>query len=61
MEKNDIFTAVMDGVTSEGHGVCRHEGRAVFVPGALVGEEWEVRVVKCAANAVWGRGEKRLS
>ena len=61
MEKNDIFTAVMDGVTSEGHGVCRHEGRAVFVPGALVGEEWEVRVVKCSANAVWGRGEKRLS
>lgn len=61
MEKNDIFTAVMDGVTSEGHGVCRHEGRAVFVPGALIGEEWEVRVVKCAANAVWGRGEKCLS
>ncbi|MBQ2895563.1 MAG: 23S rRNA (uracil(1939)-C(5))-methyltransferase RlmD, partial [Oscillospiraceae bacterium] len=61
MQKNDIFTAVMDGVTSEGHGVCRHEGRAVFVPGALVGEEWEVRVVKCAANAVWGRGERRLS
>ncbi|MBE6968919.1 MAG: 23S rRNA (uracil(1939)-C(5))-methyltransferase RlmD [Ruminococcaceae bacterium] len=61
MEKNDIFTAVMDGVTSEGHGVCRHEGRAVFVPGALVGEEWEVRVVKSTANAVWGRGETRLS
>lgn len=61
MEKNDIFTAVVDGVTSEGHGVCRHEGRAVFVPGALVGEAWEVRVVKCTASAVWGRGEKRLS
>ena len=60
MEKNDVFTAVMDGYTSEGQGVCRHEGRAVFVSGALEGEEWRVRVVKVSAHAVYGRGEELL-
>ena len=61
MEKNEIFTAVIDGYTSEGQGVCRYEGRAVFVPGTLMGEEWRVRIVKVGKGAVYGRGEECLS
>ena len=61
MQKNEIFTAVMSGFTTEGFGVCRFENRAVFVPGALPGEEWRIRVVKVSSAAVWGRGEERLS
>ena len=60
LAKNAVFTAVMDGYSSEGAGVCRAEGRAVFVPGALEGEEWRVRVVGSSSGVLWGRGEACL-
>lgn len=59
--KNEIVTALMEGYTAEGLGVCRIKGRAVFVPGALDGETWRVRIVRVTASAVWGRGEELLS
>ena len=58
--KNQILTARIDGYTAEGAGVAHADGRAVFVPGAICGEVWEIRVVKVSAAAVWGRGEKLL-
>ena len=58
--KNDLVTARMEGYTAQCHGVCRVEGRAVFVPGALIGELWRVRIVKVSSSAVWGRGEELL-
>lgn len=51
----------MTGFTSEGAGVCRISGRAVFVPRALPGERWRVRIVKVTKTAVYGRGEERLT
>ena len=50
----------MEGYTAQCHGVCRAEGRAVFVPGALAGEQWRVRVTKVTSSTVWGRGEELL-
>ena len=58
--KNEIFTARMEGYTAQGHGVCRVLGRAVFVPGAMTGELWEVRILRVTSAAVWGRGERLL-
>ena len=58
--KNQIFTARMEGYTAQGHGVCRVLGRAVFVPGAMAEELWEVRILRVTSAAVWGRGEKLL-
>lgn len=60
LRKNQIITARMEGYTSEGAGVCRAEGRAVFVPGAINGELWEVRILRVTSSAVWGRGETLL-
>ena len=60
LRKNDIYEAHIDGFTSQGAGVCRIGGRAVFVPRALPGETWRVRVVKVTRSAVWGRGEALL-
>lgn len=57
LRKNMIFEGIIDGFTSQGAGVCRVDGRAVFVPRALPGETWQVRVVKAGKTAVWGRGE----
>ena len=60
LQKNQIHTARMTGYTARCHGVCRVEGRAVFVPGALADELWRVRNTKVTASAVWGRGEELI-
>ena len=60
LKKNQIYTVVIDGYSSEAFGVCRIGGRAVFVPRALVGETWRVRIVKVSASAVYARGEELL-
>ena len=60
LKKNAIFECTVDGATSQGAGVCRVGGRAVFVPRALPGETWRVRIVKVTKTAVFGRGEALL-
>lgn len=54
--KNAIFTAEIDAYSSDGMGVCRIDGRAVFVKGALMGEVWEVKIMKVTSAAVYARG-----
>ena len=61
LKKNQIHTAQITGYASDGAGVCRICGRAVFVPNTIRGELWEVRILKVTASAVYGRGEKCLS
>ncbi len=61
LAKNQIHTAAVTGYTSEGAGVCRIGGRAVFVPGALEGEECRVRIVKVTGSAVYGKLEELVS
>ena len=60
LEKNQIHTVTIEAYSSEALGVCRIDGRAVFVPRALLGEIWEIRIVKATAAAVYARGEKLL-
>ena len=60
LRKNDVIEADITGYTSDGGGVCRAEGRAVFVPRAIPGERWRIRIVKVNRTAVWGRGEELL-
>lgn len=61
LKKNDIYNVNIEGYSSEGYGVCRINGRAVFVPRAIVGEAWEIRIVKVTNTAVYARGERLLS
>ena len=51
--KNQIYTVTVDGFSSEGFGVARINERAVFIPGALPGEEWDVRIHKVTSSAVY--------
>jgi len=57
LKKNEIHRAVITGYSSEGAGVCRIDGRAVFVKGALAGEEIDVRILKATKTAVYGKIE----
>ena len=59
--KNNQYTVQIEGWSSDGSGVCRIGGRAVFVPKTIPGESWEIRIVKVTAAAVYARGEKLLA
>ena len=60
LSKNQIHICEIEGWSSDGAGICRIDGRAVFVPGTIPGETWEVRILKVTASAVFGRGERCL-
>ena len=55
LKKNEIFKAKIEAYNSEGSGVARILGRAVFVPRTIVGETWRIVIVKVTASAVYGR------
>ncbi len=52
LSKNQKYTVTIESCTVEGYGVCRLDGRAVFVSGALPGEDWEVLILKVTNTAV---------
>ena len=51
LKKNEIFKAEIEAYNSEGSGVARILGRAVFVPRTIVGETWRIVIVKVTASA----------
>ena len=61
LQKNMRLRGEVTGLTSQGAGVCRAAGRAVFLPGAIPGEVWEYQIVKVTATAVWAKGLALLS
>ena len=46
LEKNQIISAVTEGLGSNGEGIVRHEGITFFVPYCLPGEKIRFRVLK---------------
>ena len=59
-KKNTLHTLHIEGYTAEGMGVARLEGRVVFIPGTIRGEDWKVRLLKVNKNVAWGRGSSCL-
>ena len=55
LEKNKIYRARIEGYTSEGLGVARIGGQAVFVHRALRGEDCDVLLLKVLKNAAFGK------
>lgn len=52
VERNDDIILEIDALGAEGEGIGRYEGYAVFVPGALPGEQVAAHVIK--ANSGYG-------
>lgn len=55
MQKNDVLSLHCERLGSELEGVCSHEGMAVFVPGALPGEDIRARIVKTQPRYAFGK------
>lgn len=55
LKKNDELELLITGTTHDGSGVGRHEGFALFVPGAIEGERVQVRVLKLLKNYGFAR------
>ncbi len=54
VKKNQIVPLKIESISSDGSGVGRYEGQAVFVPGTAVGDELNVRIVKDCKRYAFG-------
>ena len=61
LKVGQIEQVEITGYSSEGMGVCRIDGCAVFVPNAIRGELCRVRVTHVSRNSAHGRIEEILS
>ena len=55
LEKSKVYRARVEGYTSEGLGVARIDGQAVFVHRALRGEDCDILLLKVLKNAAFGK------
>ena len=55
LEKNKTYTAVVTDYTAEGQGVARVDGCAVFLPNAIAGETYSIRIEK--VGKTWAAGK----
>ncbi|MCX7657771.1 MAG: 23S rRNA (uracil(1939)-C(5))-methyltransferase RlmD [Oscillospiraceae bacterium] len=54
LKKNDEIIVSVDGMTSEGNGVGRFEGMAVFIPFSAVGDVLKVHITKVQRTFAYG-------
>ena len=55
MKKSDVYTVKIEGYTSEGAGIARIDGMAVFVPQALRGETCEIMILKVEKSFAYAK------
>ena len=60
LRKNQIFHVSIDAYSSDASGICHVNGLTVFVPGTIVGEEWEIRILKVLKSCAYARGERLI-
>ena len=58
LKKNDILTLEITDITNLGFGVARHDGKIVFVSGAVSGDLAKVKVIKVNKSYAIARAEK---
>ena len=55
LNKNEVYEATIVDYTSEGQGIAKIDGCAVFIPNAIAGEVCRVRIEK--AQKTWATGK----
>jgi len=61
MIKNQLYTTEILGYSSDGQGIARIDGRAVFIPHAARGDIVDIRIVKVTNTAVYGKIEQIIT
>lgn len=61
MNKNDIVTLEITALTSEGSGIARYNGMAVFVPLTAVGDVIEARILKVHKTYAYAKIERLIT
>ncbi len=61
LREGQTHTVTVEGFSSEAHGVARIDGQAVFVKGALPGEQCRIFIEHIGHNTVWARMTERLT
>ena len=54
LQKNEIISLTIDTISSDGNGLGRYNGQAVFVPYTAVGDVLRVKIVKPCASYAFG-------
>ncbi|HNX65020.1 MAG TPA: 23S rRNA (uracil(1939)-C(5))-methyltransferase RlmD [Oscillospiraceae bacterium] len=54
LNKNDIVTIEITGTTSEGNGVGKYDGMAIFVPLSAIGDKLNVKITKVLKSYCFG-------
>lgn len=57
LQKNKVYRAEIVDYTTDGSGVARIDGMAVFVPNTAVGDQCDIRIVKVNKKMAFGRVE----
>lgn len=55
LKKNDIFTEEIVDITNLGFGVAKHEGKVIFISGAVSGDVVRGKVIKVTSSYLVGR------
>ncbi len=61
MNKNDIVSLDITATSSDGYGIGRHEGLAIFVPNAAEGDRIDARILKVKKSYAYGKIENIIS
>ncbi len=61
MKKNDVIDLEITALTSEGSGIGRADGMAVFVPFTAVGDVIECRILKVLKSYAYGKIERIIT
>lgn len=61
LKKNDILKLEITGMTSQGSGVGRYEGLAIFVSNTVEGDIIDARIIKTSKNYAIGKIERMIS
>lgn len=60
-KKNDCVTVTIEDMGSEGEGIGKADGFALFVKDAVVGDTVEAKILKCKKNYAYARLEKVIT
>lgn len=60
LSKNDIIELSIDALSSDGSGIGRHDGMAIFVPDTAIGDKLLAKILKVNKTYAYARIEKLL-